>query len=50
MLPEPAPGRPHHPSYTEPGPQMSLLELVVLIVAVVLIAFAVGGLSGEGLL
>jgi hypothetical protein len=43
QLPQPGPGRPHHPSYCEPGPQASLLELLVLIVGAAL-AFSAHGI------
>jgi hypothetical protein len=45
-LPQPGPGRPQHPSYSEPGLQISLLELALWVVGFVLIGFAwslVGG-------
>lgn len=32
-LPEPGPGRPEHPSYREPGPTLSLLELLLFVMA-----------------
>jgi hypothetical protein len=42
-LPQPGPGRPQHPSYSEPGPQMSVLEAVVLIVGISLVLTCGGG-------
>ncbi len=35
-LPTPGPGRPQHPSYSEPGPLFDLVDLGVLILIVVL--------------
>jgi hypothetical protein len=37
-LPVPGPGRPHHGSYSAPGPQASLLDVLALLL-VVAIAF-----------
>jgi len=37
---QPGPGRPQHPNYSEPGLQVSLLELVLWVVGVALIASA----------
>lgn len=33
-LPQPGPGRPHHAAYSEPSQGASLLELVVVVLAV----------------
>jgi hypothetical protein len=43
QLPQPGPGRPQHPSYSEPGPQMSGLELVLWVVGISLVVFCGGG-------
>lgn len=43
-LPQPGPGRPHHPSYTELSPQVSLLEPLVLVAGVALVAFSASGI------
>lgn len=37
-LPTPGPGRPQHPSYSEPGPTMTLLEAAILVLLIALVA------------
>lgn len=39
-LPQPGPGRPQHPSYSELGLQASLLELILWVVGFALVGFA----------
>lgn len=42
-LSNPGPGRPQHPSYSEPGPQMSVLEAVLGVIGISLILTCAGG-------
>ena len=49
-LPSPGPGRPHHSSYSQPGPTMTVFEALVFIVAVVVFAALIGLACGEAVI